>query len=87
MKTSTLIIVIAVVLAVLIIGWVVLTLPQVPRVAEPLPEAPDAFQELTEGTTVSDIEQDLQLLEAEALFGDLDEELLRLEQELEAEGL
>ncbi len=88
MKTITLIIIIALALALLILAWIFFTLPVATPVAElPLPETPDVVKELTEGTTITDIERDLETLEKEALLGDVDTELQQAEQELQSEGL
>lgn len=89
MNKNTLILVIVLLAAFLIIVWALLT-PRAatPPVLEPVTEATDAVEELTEGTAITDIEQDLEaLLQEEAFLGDLEAELRQMDQQIEAEGL
>jgi len=87
-QKTGLIIVIAIGLLIILLA-LVLFFVQKPT---PLPElgpteSRDAVEELTEGTTITDIEQDLEALKQETLFGDLEAEVQRVDEELESEGL
>ena len=85
---KTIIILVVIILAALILWWVLLNFVWTPSsVQAPTSETRNAVQELTEGTTATDIEQDLQALEGEQLLGDIDEEVVQMEEQLQAEGL
>lgn len=92
-KNIIFLILILVVVGVVALAWILLTPPpyETPIVLPPIPEeAPsaNAVEKITEGTTGSDIEQDLDMLlqQENTILGDLEAEMQQLEQQLNAEG-
>jgi len=59
--------------------------PEIPSEMIPLPQGEDITEQLSEGTTIGEIGQDIDSLddEAEKLLQDLESELQQMEQELE----
>lgn len=87
-QKKALIIVIAVGILIVILAVVLFLVPRPTPTEEQVQGPSDAVQELTEGTTASDIEKDLDaLLQEEQVLGDLEAQLQQMEQELESEGL
>ena len=88
-QKTGLIIVIAIGLLIILLALVLFFVQKPTPLPElgPAIEPSDAVEELTEGTTITDIEQDLEALKQEALFGDLEAEVQGVDEELESEGL
>lgn len=90
MQKTALIVVIAAGILIILFAVVLFLVRQAALLPEagPVIEPGDAVEELTEGTTISDIEKDLDLLlQEQRLLGDVEAELKPIEQELESEGL
>jgi len=88
-QKTALTIVVAVGILIIVLAVVLFLVPRLtPPEVQQLQESGDAVQELTEGTTASDIEEDLgALLQEEQVLGDLEAQLQQMQQELESEGL
>jgi hypothetical protein len=91
MKTTTVIIIIALAVTALILAltmaWIFFYPPVEPVLEPPLLKTPDAVQKITEGTTITDIERDLEMLQNEAILGNLEAQVQQMERELQLEGL
>jgi cell shape-determining protein MreC len=84
-KKSLTILIVLVVLIVLALVWLGGREAFVPGATSPVDEPADAVEQVSPGTTITDIESDLNLLsEEEGVLGDLEAELRQLEEELEA---
>lgn len=82
------IIVIAVAVLIIVAAVVLFLVPRPTPTEVEVQEPANAVQELTEGTTASDIAKDLEaLLQEEQVLGDIEAQLQQMEQQLQAEGL
>lgn len=87
MNKKTLILIIVLGIAVIILVWLFLY-PSPTSKSPVVQEARDASEVITEGTTITDIEKDLEaLLQEQQLLGDLEAQIQQMEKELQREGL